>query len=177
MSLGRNLRSLEKQRKSCTGATNSVELPLSLLEYLPLGQKRQTRRKMKIAILHSAFTESGGAERVVISQAKSLEALGHQVTCYVASINRKRCFPREIADIHIENYIFNMAIPKLDYLAAVSLISLVAPLIAPKLKGYDGVICHHQPSPWVSYQVFRKYDIPSIRNKSFVQALLVLEET
>ncbi len=162
MSLGRNLRSLEKQRKSCTGATNSVELPLSLIEYLPLGQKRQTRRKMKIAILHSAFTESGGAERVVISQAKSLEALGHQVTCYVASINRKRCFPREIADIHIENYIFNMAIPKLDYLAAVSLISLVAPLIAPKLKGYDGVICHHQPSPWVAYQVFRKYDIPYI---------------
>lgn len=47
---------------------------------------------MNIAILHSAFTESGGAERVVLNQARSLKALGHQVTCYVAAIRGRSAY-------------------------------------------------------------------------------------
>jgi hypothetical protein len=51
---------------------------------------------MKIAILHSAFTESGGAERVILSRARYLIRLGHRVKCYAAAIDKNRCFPDEI---------------------------------------------------------------------------------
>lgn len=117
---------------------------------------------MNIAILHSAFTESGGAERVVINQARSLKALGHQVTCYVAALNRKRCFPEKTSDMRIKTYLLNLALPKFEYLTSLALILPTASLVSRKLKKYDVILTHHEPAPWIAYQVFRKYQIPYV---------------
>jgi glycosyltransferase involved in cell wall biosynthesis len=117
---------------------------------------------MNIAILHSAFTESGGAERVVLNQARNLKALGHKVTCYVAAVNRRKCFPEEISSTDIETFLCNLKLPKLEYVVSVSLITLLAPIVSRKLKGYDAIICHHQPTPSVAYQAFQRYGIPYI---------------
>jgi len=117
---------------------------------------------MNIAILHSAFTESGGAERVVLNQARNLKALGHQVTCYVAAVNRRKCFPEEISSTHIETFLCNLKLPKLEYVISLFLITLLASIVSRKLKGYDTIICHHQPTPSVAYQAFKRYGIPYI---------------
>jgi glycosyltransferase involved in cell wall biosynthesis len=42
------------------------------------------------------------------------------------------------------------------------LITLLAPIVSRKLKGYDVIICHHQPTPSVAYQALRRYGISYI---------------
>jgi len=117
---------------------------------------------MKIAILHSAFTESGGAERVVINQAKSLMMVGHEVTCYVAAVKRSKCFPEELSKIVIKPYLLNLTSPKLQYTIALSLSLIAAPLVSNKFRKFDVLICHHEPAPWIAYQTWKKYGIPFV---------------
>ena len=117
---------------------------------------------MNIAILHSAFTESGGAERVVLKQAINLQARGHNVTCYVAAVNKRKCFPDEISRVHVKTFLWNLKLPKLEYIVVIFLITLLARIIAKKLRGYDIIICHHQPTPSIAYRACRRYGIPYI---------------
>lgn len=117
---------------------------------------------MKIAILHSALTESGGAERVILSQARYLKRLGHQVTCYAAAVDKNRCFPDEISELETKTYVANFRMDRLEYLTSMTFVLLMASLISKKLKGYDALICHHEPAAWVGYETFRNYGVPYI---------------
>lgn len=117
---------------------------------------------MKVALLHSAFIESGGAERVIFNQARYLRSYGHQIDCFGSIIDYKKCYPNNFDDIVLRPYIINMPLPKLRYSLTLSASLLFSPYIDRKIRDYDITLCHHHPGPWIGYRAHKKYGKPFI---------------
>ncbi len=118
----------------------------------------------KLAILHSAFIESGGAERVVLNQLKYLRLHGFKVDCYGAIIDHEKCFSDELKDLDIHPYLTNISLPKFQYSISLPLTILLSNFISQKMKKkkYKVLLCHHQPSGWLGYKTWLNFKTPYI---------------
>ena len=114
----------------------------------------------RLAVLHSAFIESGGAERVVLDQVQSLRLKGYKVDCYGSTINHKKCFPEVVESLPVKPYLANLTIPKFSYSTVLPLTMFFSGFISKKLKNYDVLLCHHQPAPWLAYKTWLNYKTP-----------------
>jgi glycosyltransferase involved in cell wall biosynthesis len=123
-------------------------------------QEEFLKENFRIAILHSAFIESGGAERVVLDQLQSLYLKGYKIDCYGAVVNYKKCFPDRISQLPIKPYLINLDISKFSYSTLLPLTILFSDFIKKKLKEYDVLLCHHQPAPWLAYKTWVNYRVP-----------------
>jgi len=115
---------------------------------------------LNIAILHSAFVESGGAERVILNEASYLRSRGHGVACYGSIIDYEKCYPGALKSIDVRPYILNLPLPKLRLLITLPMSLVAASAISRQLRDFDVIICHHEPSPWVGYKAWRKFGVP-----------------
>jgi len=116
---------------------------------------------MKIALLHSAFIEGGGAERLILNQVKCLRSRGHSVSCFGSIIDNNECYFAN-KDADFRPYIINLPLPKLRYSLSIPLSIILSPLINRKIKDYDVTLCHHHPGPWIGYLTHKKYGKPFI---------------
>lgn len=123
-------------------------------------QKKLLRENSKIAILHSAFIESGGAERVVLDQLHFFYLKGYRVDCYGAVVNHKKCFPERISQLQVKPYLVNLNIPKFSYSTLLPLTMFLSDFIKKRLKKYDVLLCHHQPASWLAYKTWLSYRTP-----------------
>lgn len=107
---------------------------------------------MKIAIFHLSFLYSGGGERLVLEEAIGLANRGHEVTCFVPVVNKKKCFPELINKVKIKT--LAPVLPK--WIIDKEFISIIfACLFTPfyffKFKNFDFYFGANQPGPWISY--------------------------
>ncbi len=57
------------------------------------------KKKLRIAILHLAFTYSDGGEKLVLEEARGLQKRGHKTTIFTHILNKKKCYPAVIGDL------------------------------------------------------------------------------
>ena len=117
---------------------------------------------MNIAILHSSFTERGGAERTIINESKHFRQRGHRITCFASTIDREKCYPDLLQETRIKNYFHEVPSPICKTFLNISISLLATPLIQKTLRGFDVLLCHHQPGPWIGYNANRELGIPYI---------------
>lgn len=106
------------------------------------------------------FFYSGGGERTVLSQAKGLTKLGHQVKVY-APIIEQDCFPelaKKVELIQLSNGITD----KLPLKTAAKMIDTSLRTPSRGFKDRDIIIAHGQPSNWIAYNVSKKTGIPYV---------------
>ncbi len=106
------------------------------------------------------FFYSGGGERTVLSQAKGLTELGHQVKVY-APIIEQDCFPelaREVELVQLSNGVTD----KLPLKTAAKMIDTSLRTPCKAFKDRDILIAHGQPSNWIAYNISRKTGIPYV---------------
>ncbi len=121
-----------------------------------------TKKDAKIAILHSSFTESGGAERVVLTQVELLHNNGYFVDCYGILVDSKKCFSEKVLKFNVKQYLKLVPNIKLSYSIGVPLTVLFSKKIVNLLGKYDVMICHHQPAPWLAYKTCIRHNKPYI---------------
>lgn len=64
---------------------------------------------MKIGQLVYGLDVSGGFQKLVIRSTQELEKLGHEVTIYTASVDKKKCYPDDIKSLNI------ISLPKAEF--------------------------------------------------------------
>ena len=60
---------------------------------------------LKIAVLHCGFTYSGGGERIVIEEVQGLRRRGHQVDCFVPTVDHQACFPDLLPQVRVHTFL------------------------------------------------------------------------
>ncbi|MDH5686563.1 MAG: glycosyltransferase family 4 protein [Candidatus Bathyarchaeota archaeon] len=110
---------------------------------------------MKIGILHHSFREFGGAERVVVEQARWLRERGHEVTCFAASFD-----PETVAGAEVRPFLFNLRLPKFRFAIPNAMNVLLSRLACQKLKDLDVLLCHHEPAPIIAHKAGVEYGVP-----------------
>lgn len=106
------------------------------------------------------FFYSGGGERTVLSQAKGLTELGHQVKVYAPIID-KDCFPelaQETELIQLSNGITD----NLPLKTAVKMLDSSIRTPSKNFRDRDILIAHGQPSNWIAYNISKKTDTPYV---------------
>lgn len=117
-------------------------------------------KKLKIAILHSAFTEAGGAERVIFNQFDGLKSKGFEVDCWASTKNTKSYSEYSHIFPKIKPYLFNINLPKFQLITSLLMSFVTAPFLSYKFRNYDVLLCHHQPSSWIAYNTWKKFGTP-----------------
>ncbi|MCP8318940.1 MAG: glycosyltransferase family 4 protein [Candidatus Methylarchaceae archaeon HK01B] len=110
-----------------------------------------------IALTHSSFSEFGGAEQVIIHQAKGLGRLGHKVTCFTSTSSDEK-FP----ELQVQCYGTEIPSPFGRLLINISLNVMMASKIADKLQSYNLILSHHHPGPLIAYEAKKKFGIPYV---------------
>jgi glycosyltransferase involved in cell wall biosynthesis len=110
---------------------------------------------LRIAIVHSAFGERGGAERSVLEQAKYLSRK-NGTTLFATYSRPAQSYPQLMKDLDILELV-GLRIPKLELASNVALGLILAKKCARKLDEYDVVLSHQQPGPWIASCSRRPY--------------------
>ncbi len=119
--------------------------------------------KLKIAIIHLSFIYSGGGEKLVLEEAKLLRKRGHEVTIYTPLVDRKNCFPDQINDVDIREFIPSVfSFIKRHGSFFVLINCVLAPILSFRLRGYDVVFAANQPSLWFAYFSKKFFGIPYV---------------
>lgn len=105
----------------------------------------------KIAIFHTEFFYSGGAEKLIFNQAKYLEELGHTVDVYTAYIDRNSSFPDIINNFKIYQLLPTCLNRIFTHKVMIIITILAFPLWVNKLKNYDYYIGENQVGPWLAF--------------------------
>lgn len=149
---------------------------------------------MRIAIFHTEFAYSGGAEKLIFNQIDYLKRKGWEIDCFAAFVDETNCFPNIIKNYNIRQILpkfLNSIIPH-DLVIIATILSF--PLYIFSLKKYDIFLGENQAGPWlaampasfwrkpyVTYQPYpttvtysRGVDKKERRNTFFVDFLLAL---
>lgn len=108
---------------------------------------------MKIAIFHTEFAYSGGAERIIFEEYKYFKSKGFNPEIFTASTNYKSCYPAEIRNYKIDNLTprFLSKIFPHEFLILVSFLFL--PFWIKKLSSFDFYLAENQAGPWWAFVV------------------------
>lgn len=112
-----------------------------------------------IALFHSEFAYSGGAERLVFEHYKFFDQKGLKPCIYTAFIDKRSCFPKEIGNYRIKCLVpevFSKIFPH-EFLLILSMFFL--PFYAHEIKKYDFIFAENQAGPWWAYFFFKVFGI------------------
>lgn len=117
----------------------------------------------KVAIFHTEFAYSGGAERLVFEHYKFFKSKEFDPEIYTSSVDSVKCFPNEIGDYKMVKLVpeFFLRIFTHEFLILLSFIFL--PFWFFKLRKFDFIFAENQVSPWWAYVVSKVF-----RTKYFV---------
>ena len=115
---------------------------------------------MNIAIVHSAFNESGGAERLILQESLFL-GKNHRVICYGTDVQAKHCFPDLISRVKTQE-IVKVPLPVGHFVSSLLLTMPLVPHITSRFRNFDVILAHHQPGPWIGYNVRERWAIPYV---------------
>jgi hypothetical protein len=115
---------------------------------------REKHDKLKIAVFHCGFVYSGGGERIVLEEVIGLRRLGHEVVCYAPTLDRCLCYPDFISEVGVKTFLpqFPKWFPLWDVIA-MTLSSLLAPLLALRFRDIDVFVGCNQPGAWIAFCV------------------------
>ncbi|MCH8831326.1 MAG: glycosyltransferase family 4 protein [Chloroflexi bacterium] len=110
------------------------------------------KESLKIAVFHCGFAYSGGGERLVLEEVMGLRRLGHDVSCYAPTLDRKACFPDFIDEVGVSTFLPQLPrwFPLRDAIA-MALSSVLAPLLALRFRDIDVFVGANQPGAWIAY--------------------------
>src|SRR5438445_2127464 len=122
------------------------------------------RRSLKVAVIHGVgFFYSGGGEKLVIQQVLGLRERGHRVDCYAPIVDPARSFPGWLDRVGVRR--LAPRLPNwLGFPAALAIIamSVAAPFLAHRFRGYDVILAANQPAGWVAWWARRLYGVPYV---------------
>lgn len=147
---------------------------------------------MKVAIFHTEFAYSGGAEKLIFRQIDYLKSKGYRVDCFASFVDKENCYPDEIDNYEIKQILPERLNGFLPHDVIVIATIALFPLYAYFFRNYDVFLGENQAGPWLSaiasfllgrpyvtYQPYpatfvypRKVDKKAKRN-SFVTELLI----
>lgn len=116
---------------------------------------------MRIAIIHMGFFYNGGGERTVLNEAIHLSSR-HNVVVFCPTLSDV-CFPKLLKDVYIKELCWWIH-PSFPCRNAVGMLlsSMMSPFFKKKLKEFDVILAHSQPSNWLAYHLKKKYQIPYV---------------
>jgi len=126
--------------------------------------RRAPTRTLRAAVIHGVgFFYSGGGEKLVIQQVLGLRARGHAVDCYAPIVDARRSFPGWLERIGARRLAPGLPgwLRYRDALAIIAM-SVAAPALAWRLRGYDVVLAANQPAGWVAWWARRLYGVPYV---------------
>ena len=106
---------------------------------------------MKVAIFHTEFAYSGGAERMTFEQIDYLKKKEHKVVCFTAFVDRTECFPGRIKKYDIRQILpefLNKIVPHDLMIVATT---LAFPLFLFSFKRYDIFLGENHVAPWWAF--------------------------
>src|SRR3989344_9102547 len=109
------------------------------------------KKVKKIAILHTEFFYSGGAEKLIFNQVDYLQKKGYQIDVFCGYLNKKTSFPDLIDSYNITQLLplwMNKILPQK------LIIILTLPLFIiwlKKVKDYDIYLGENQFGPWYAF--------------------------
>lgn len=109
-------------------------------------------KKIHIALFHCSFTYSGGGERIVLEEAKELKKRGYAVSIWAPTIDRKKCYPKDIKLLGVRTFL--PQIPRLiPFADAIYMLAtaFLAPFFAFRFKHIDIFIGENQPGAWLAF--------------------------
>jgi len=110
---------------------------------------------LRIASIHSALAERGGAERSILEQAHYLMR-NHEVTVFGTYVNKSRCYEDLMKGLDVRQLV-GIPVSKLDLFINTSLGLLLARKFKRDLKGYDVLLSHQEPAHWIAFCSKRPY--------------------
>src|SRR4029077_6669038 len=115
-----------------------------------------TGKPLNIAVFHCGFVYSGGGERIVLEEVRGLRQRGHAVVCFAPTLHRENCYPDFIDEIGVKTFLPQLpaGFPLRDAIA-MSLSSLLAPVLAFRFRDADVFVGANQPSAWIAYCMAR----------------------
>lgn len=121
------------------------------------------KKRLKIAVFHLAFFYSGGGEKLVLEEIKSLRKRGHEVVCFTPVIEKRLCYPDVINDFSIKTFFPRLPrmFPRQESLE-ILLTCVFFPLIARKFGRFDVIFGANQPGPWLAWIVKKMKKVPYV---------------
>jgi glycosyltransferase involved in cell wall biosynthesis/uncharacterized membrane protein YbhN (UPF0104 family) len=118
---------------------------------------------MRIAVLHLGFFYAGGGERLVLEEVRGLRRLGHEVECFAPVVDEDACYPELIREVGVRSLLPG---PPRWLPARVALwvliCSLLAPVLALRLRGFDVVFAANQPALWFGWVARKLFGVPYV---------------
>lgn len=148
----------------------------------------------KVAIFHTEFAYSGGAERLVFEHFNFFKSKGLDPEIFTSSIDFKKCFPKEIRSYRINHFVPSFLSKVFPHEFLILLSFPFLPFWLIYLKKFDLIFAENQAGPWwafiinkllgiryVTYQNYpttvvypRKIDIKVKRNVWYVDLIISL---
>ena len=110
---------------------------------------------LRVAFVHSAFSERGGAERLILELAKYVSKKS-KVTLFVTYSRPEQSYPDLMRGLGIRELV-GLRTPRFELASNVTLGLILAKSIRRKLNEYDVVLSHQQPAPWIACCSGRPY--------------------
>lgn len=109
-------------------------------------------RKLHIALFHCSFTYSGGGERIVLEEAKELKRRGHNVEIWAPTLDRKKCYPKDIENLHVRTFLPQLpSFMPFNYAIIMLTTAFLAPFFAGRFHHVDVFIGENQPGAWLAF--------------------------
>lgn len=122
---------------------------------------------MRVAMIHTPFTGSGGGERQILMLARELEKAGNEVTIFSNYLDSEKCFPKLVAGLDIRvispgpgwSLVTNAGrVARNPSLQRTSMVSIGRRIPS----GFDVLNCHNYYSSWPSAIAKKRLGIPSV---------------
>lgn len=117
---------------------------------------------MKIAIFHTEFAYSGGAEKVIFKQMDGLARLGHQVVCYAGYVDKRTSYPDEIKNYDIQQIAPQFLNRFVPHDLIIVLTTLFMPFYSLRLGECDIFMGENQAGPWWAFIAARSQKKPYV---------------
>jgi len=110
---------------------------------------------LRIASVHSAFGERGGAERVILEQAHHLSRK-HDVTVFGTYVWPEKCYPDLLEGLNMRQLV-GIPVRKFDLLTNAAFGLFLSKGLANQFRSFDVLISHQEPAHWIAYCARRPY--------------------
>ncbi|OGM23204.1 hypothetical protein A2961_00195 [Candidatus Woesebacteria bacterium RIFCSPLOWO2_01_FULL_39_21] len=108
---------------------------------------------MRIAVFHTEFAYSGGAEKLIFREVDQFVSTGHKVDIYTAFADREKCYPEEIGRYNIKQILPEFLDKLIPHEGMIILTTLLFPFVfipyhILRATHYDIFFGHNQAGPW-----------------------------
>ena len=126
----------------------------------------------KIAIFHTEFAYSGGAERLIFRQIDLLKKKGWDVTCFSAFIDEDECYPKVISNYPIKQILPEFINSFVPHDVMIALTTLLFPLFITHYSSFDLFLGENQASPWWAFAAARFWRKPFATYQNYPTTLV-----